>query len=243
MLSIILPTYNEATNISTLIPMIAKYMKKRVYEVVVVDDNSPDGTAHIARMLQTAGHPVRVIVRKRARGLASATVRGIRAAKYPLIAVMDSDMQHHPRYLPKMLRAIEQGADMAIGSRYVAGGCFRKLSLARQALSLAALCITKPLTGVNDPLGQFYMVRKAAVRTIQFRKQGFRLSIEIMVKGSVQRIVEVPIAFQKRFTGESKLNLGCALTDLLLILHLYGWKLARSARILLQRLPQSQTRL
>jgi dolichol-phosphate mannosyltransferase len=224
----ILPTYNEATNISTLVPLIAKHMRTRAYEVIVVDDNSPDGTAHIARTLQAHGYPVRVIVRKKVRGLASATLRGIRAAKYPLVAVMDSDMQHHPRYLPKMIRAIEKGADMAIGSRYVQGGCFKKLTFVRKVLSLAAVFITKPLTGVHDPLGQFYMVRKSALKKVRFQKIGFRLSMEIMVKGAIQKIVEIPIVFQKRFTGKSKLNLTAAFTDLMLIAHLYWWKLIHS---------------
>lgn len=207
--------------------MIDKYMKKWRYEIVVVDDNSLDGTAHIARMLQTTGYPVRVIVRKKDRGLASATLRGIRLAKYPYIAVMDSDMQHHPRYLLKMMKEIEKGADMVIGSRYVRGGCFKKLTFTRKILSQAALFLTKPLTGIHDPLGQFYIVRSDIVSKIPFKKIGFRLSMEIIVKGNVRNIKEIPIMFQKRFTGNSKLNMRSAVSDLVLVANLYWYKIVR----------------
>jgi dolichol-phosphate mannosyltransferase len=148
----------------------------------------------------------------------------MRAAKYPLIAVMDSDMQHHPRYLPKLIREIENGADMVIGSRYAKGGCFKKLPLARRLLSQLSIQLTKPLTSVHDPLGQFYVVRKSAIKHIDFARIGFRLSLEIMVKGTVKKIAEVPIIFQKRFTGKSKLNFQSAFADLALLAHLYSWK-------------------
>jgi dolichol-phosphate mannosyltransferase len=229
MVSIILPTYNEAGNLPVLIPLISKYLRGIRHEMIVVDDNSPDGTAGIARKYREKGLPVRVIVRKNERGLASATLRGIRTSKYSIVAVMDTDLQHNPKYLPQLYRALESGADMAIGSRYINGGSFSGWPLSRKLISKTALLLTKPLTSVHDPLGQFYMVRKKILENIAFENIGCRLSLEILANGTYDRVVEVPIEFGNRTYGESKvLTLKSVLQDSKLLGLLYVAKIKRT---------------
>ena len=151
MLSIILPTYNEAENIVKLISLIDKELEGVKYEIIVVDDDSPDGTAKKAHALSKQ-YPVTVILRENERGLASATKCGFNEAKYPLIGVMDSDLQHNPKYLKPMLAQIAHGADMVIGSRYLKDSAFDGWPIHRKLISKTGLLLAQPVTGVQDTL-------------------------------------------------------------------------------------------
>ncbi|MCB9790655.1 polyprenol monophosphomannose synthase [Candidatus Nomurabacteria bacterium] len=228
MISLILPTYNEAKNIPLLVPLVSQFLAEIKHEIIIVDDNSPDGTALEARKLSRAGFPVKVIVRKYERGLASATVRGFEASKYPILAVMDSDLQHNPKYLPLLYKAIQNGAQMAIGSRYTKGSAFDNWPLHRKLISKLALLVTRPLCKVKDPLGQFYMVRKDLIKDVKFEKKGLRLSLEILVKMNFTNVVEIPIKLEDRHAGESKvLSFKSAFKELKMTLVLYLWKYGR----------------
>ncbi len=228
MVSIILPTYNEAGNLPILIPLIARFLKNTKHEMVVVDDNSPDGTARVASELANKGYSVKVIVRKNERGLASATLRGIKEASFDIVGVMDTDLQHNPKYLPILLKQLESGADMAIGSRYTNGGSFDGWPLLRKFISKTALLLTRPLTPVKDPLGEFFMVRKKVLENVEFENIGCRLSLEILVKGTYDQVREVPIEFGNRAYGESKvLTTKTVLQDVKLLILLYAAKAKR----------------
>lgn len=194
--------------------------------MIVVDDNSPDGTAQTAQSLKKKGFPVRTITRINERGLASATYRGIKEAKYDIVAVMDTDLQHNPAYLPQLLSAIESGADMAIGSRYTKGASFDNWPLTRKLISQTALLLTRSLTGVKDPLGEFFMLRKKVLEDVHFENIGCRVALEILVKGKYHRVDEIPIEFGHRQYGESKvLKITTVIQDTMLLLILYEYKM------------------
>jgi dolichol-phosphate mannosyltransferase len=229
MISIILPTYNESGNLPKLVPLIDEALIGIKYQIIVIDDNSPDGTSKVAASLAEDGYPVQVITRYKQKGLASATVRGIKEAKYPIVGVMDSDLQHNPKYLPQMISKINEGADMVIGSRYIKGSAFDNWPLHRKLISKTGLLLTKPLTGVNDPLGQFYLVKRTALEGIKFSKIGLRLSMEILVKAKLNRVEEVPITFGQRYAGESKISIGAAWQDLLNVIRLYFYKIRKNS--------------
>jgi len=154
-LSIIVPTYNEAENIGELIERIETSLKGLDFEVIVVDDSSPDGTAEIAEELGRAYRNVKVIKRPRKMGLASAALEGMREAKYRLIAVMDADLQHPPELLPKLLERAKEGYDIVIASRYVKGGGVEGWSLWRRLISRGATLLAHALfletRKVKDP--------------------------------------------------------------------------------------------
>jgi dolichol-phosphate mannosyltransferase len=130
--SIIVPTYNERDNITPLLERIDTALSLQIpYEVIVVDDDSPDGTATIAESFSVK-YPVRVVVRKNDRGLASAVVQGFKQAKAPILTVIDADLQHPPEALPALLKELNNGADIAISSRYVPGGTIPRWGLKRK---------------------------------------------------------------------------------------------------------------
>jgi dolichol-phosphate mannosyltransferase len=163
-LSIIVPTYNEAENIGELIERIETSLKGLDFEVIVVDDSSPDGTAEIAEELGRAYRNVKVIKRPRKMGLASAALEGMREAKYRLIAVMDADLQHPPELLPKLLERAKEGYDIVIASRYVEGGGVEGWSFWRRLISRGATLLAHTLLpktrGVKDPMSGFFCVQK-----------------------------------------------------------------------------------
>lgn len=233
MISIILPTYNEAKNIAILIPLITEQLSSIKHELIVVDDNSPDGTAKVVRKLQRKGYPVRVFVRKHERGLASATVFGFKQAKYKLISVMDTDLQHNPKYLPQMINEITTtDIDMVVGSRYLKDSAFDKWPIHKKLLSKVGILLTRPLTKIKDPLTQFYIVRKDIVNNVSFLKSGFRTSLEILADRNVTNVTEVPIIFTNRIHGESKIDFKGAVRDLVVLLKLYRKRFLSNSLIL-----------
>jgi len=208
-ITLIIPTYNEKDNITPLIERIHLALSGYSYEIVLVDDNSQDGTMEIAESLASK-YPVRVIVRRGEKGLATAVVHGLKFASGQIIGVMDADLQHPPEVLPDLVRAIEAGADMAIASRYVLrGGCpnghlFRRTG-SRGALMLSHLLL--PTTRkIKDPLTGFFMFRKEPVAGKELKPIGYKISLEIMLMGDFRHIVEVPFIFQERSAGKSKLR-------------------------------------
>ena len=209
LVSFVVPTYNERQNLSRLVAAIAAYAPGP-YEIVVVDDASPDGTADLARDLATK-HPLRLVSRPAKGGLGSAYRDGFRAARGDVVFEMDADLSHDPRFVPALLRAIEDGADIAIGSRYVPGGrvlgwsAYRRLvsgvgnGLARSALGLRARDVTS---------GYRCYARAAADVVQDARSDGYAFQVEALhlARKRGLRVVEVPITFENRTVGKSKLG-------------------------------------
>jgi len=209
--SVIIPTYNEKDNIAPLLARIDKALSGYDYEVLIVDDNSSDGTIEIASELASR-YPVKVIVRQNERGLATAVVHGLRAASGRIIGVMDADLQHPPEVIPELIKALQGGADMVVASRYIEGGGCPNWGLSRKIISRVALVISHLLLPstrpVKDPLSGFFMFRRQNVDPEKLKPIGYKISLEVMLTGRFQRVVEVPYIFEDRSAGKSKLNPG-----------------------------------
>ena len=210
--SIILPTYNERENISVLIPQLSKILKDNniEYEIIVVDDNSPDKTWAKAQEL-SRDYPVRVFVRKKERGLSSAIIYGARRARYENIVVMDADLQHPPVYVPDIIRRLEKECELVVASRYMEGGGVSGWSMFRLFESKVALWIGKillpPLRKTSDPMSGFFGVKKKYLLNPRIKPRGFKLLVEVLVKNPGIKICDVPYVFRSRLKGESKLGI------------------------------------
>lgn len=210
--SIILPTFREAKNIPELIYRIAKIdFGNKVYEAIIVDDNSHDGTAEMTLELAKHYPWLKLIVRQGKKGLSEAVMEGLAQAKYPLCVVMDADLSHPPEKIPDILAALShQAVDFVIGSRYVAGGsCDEQWPIARQFVSHLAVFLARRLIAVpvKDPLSGFLAFRKQTYLSGNIAPIGWKIGLEIMVKCHCTRILEIPIHFSRRVNGYSKLTL------------------------------------
>ncbi|HLW59435.1 MAG TPA: glycosyltransferase [bacterium] len=209
-LSIIIPTYNEAETIGALVDRTTAALDGLDYELVVVDD-STDGTDRIVAGLAGTRPGLRLIHREGRGGLASAVIDGINAASGEVMCVLDADLQHPPEAVPWLHRALEHtGADLAVASRYVPGGR-SELSPLRQIVSRVAVALAQVLLrrarGISDPMSGFFAFRRRVVEGVRLRPLGFKILLEILVRGHVRRVVEVPYRFEVRHTGQSKLTL------------------------------------
>lgn len=213
MLSLVLPTYNEAKNLPLLLPQIIVALAHLPHEVIVVDDDSPDETWRVAQSL-TREHPaLRVLRRIGRRGLASAVVEGCALARGDVLAVMDADGQHDPRVLVALHRAIQEGAGIAVASRYRRGGRVDRFAGGRLLISRAATLIARLFCGirVSDPLSGFFALDRTLFQRIQphLHPRGFKILLEILTHLPRDvRIDEIPLVFGVRRFGESKLTAG-----------------------------------
>ena len=199
MFSIVIPTYNERKNIGKLISRINKICKKYRYEIIVVDDNSPDGTSEVVKKLNR--RTVKVITRKK-RGLTSAILDGIKKSRYDTICVMDADFSHDPFYIPEMIDAIKEN-DIVIGSRYIRGGRTVRWPMTRKAISYAATASVRPFVRVNDPLSGYIAFRKKTLKNAYINENAAKISLEILQKCKYKNIKEIPIVFSNRKKGKS----------------------------------------
>jgi dolichol-phosphate mannosyltransferase len=210
-LSIIVPTYNEAENIRELIERVETSLKSDAFEIIVVDDSSPDGTADIAEELGKVYGNVKVVKRPRKMGLASAILDGMRAAEYDLIAVIDADLQHPPELLPRLLEKAREGYDVVVASRYVEGGSIEGWSFWRRLVSKGAIFLAHALfsktKAVKDPMSGFFLFKKDVIGGVRLELLGYKLLLEILVRGRYCKVVEVPCIFRGRKKGKSKLSL------------------------------------
>jgi dolichol-phosphate mannosyltransferase len=211
-LTIVSPTYNERLNVRPFTLSIAKVMKDVPWEVIFVDDDSPDGTCAEIIALSREGFPVRVIRRIGRRGLASAVVEGAMSARSDIIAVMDSDMQHDEAKLPEMLRALtETDADVVVASRMIEGGGMGDWSAGRQKMSALATQASRLLVGqtLTDPMSGYFMTRRSVFdRTIyDLSQQGYKILLDILSSSSTKlKVVEIPYVFRSRARGSSKID-------------------------------------
>ena len=213
LLSVVLPTFNEAANICEVIRRAenaARTILGERFEIIVVDDDSPDGTGELAEAEGQALSNVRVIHRARRQGLAGAILQGFGSAGGATLAVMDADLQHPPEDLISLWDRMRGGADLAIMSRYAAHASVSGRGRLRRAASDIAVGLTHALLpgtcNLSDPISGFFMVRRAAIADIDFSPIGFKLLPEILARGRQQVIAEVPLTFAQRHAGRSKME-------------------------------------
>jgi dolichol-phosphate mannosyltransferase len=211
-LTLVIPTFNEHENIPVLVNRLEAVLQGYKWEVIFVDDDSPDGTANVVRDIAADNPRVRCIQRLRRRGLASACIEGILASSSPFVAVMDADMQHDESILPEMLKTIQEDQiDLVIGSRYASGGSTGELAPFRvwiscQATKLSRLVLRYPIA---DPMSGFFMLRRTFFEQImrKLSGKGFKILLDIIISaGKDIKIRELPYTMRKRIRGESKLD-------------------------------------
>ena len=219
----VVPTYKEAQNLPVLYGRLRQALDAvgRPFELLVVDDDSPDGTAEVVAAL---GANARCIVRKGERGLATAVIRGIASAAHPIVVVMDADLSHPPEIVPALVDRLEGGERFAIGSRYVEGGRTQDWSFLRAINSWGATVLARPLTRTRDPMSGFFAVRQADVPIDALNPIGYKIALEILVKAGIRDPAEVPIVFTDRLHGESKMGLGEQTRYLRHLHRLYGYR-------------------
>jgi len=206
-LSLVIPTYNEKENIQRLIKKIQEEFKENRIngEIIIVDDNSPDGTGKILENLNKKQKNLKVIHRNGKLGLSSAVLEGWKIASGKVLGVMDADLSHSPEKIKELFRPIEKGeADFTIGSRYIKGGKIEGWNLKRRLMSKTATLLSRVYTKVKDPMTGFFMIKKNVIKNVDLNPKGFKILLEIIVKGKYQNIKEVPITFINRVEGKSK---------------------------------------
>ena len=223
-LSVVVPTFNERDNVAKLYRKLEATLTGIAWEVVFVDDNSPDRTWEVVRDLARRDSRVRCIRRIGRRGLSGACIEGILASSAPYAAVMDADLQHDETQLPKMLSLLESGqAELVVGSRYVEGGSADSFDKQRAGFSAFATSIARRVLGVAvaDPMSGFFMIRRDKFEQLapQLSTQGFKILLDIVATAhGGLKTVEVPFTFGTRLHGESKLDSMVALDFLGLVL-------------------------
>jgi dolichol-phosphate mannosyltransferase len=223
-LSVVVPTFKERDNVRKLFCKLEAALKGIAWEVVYVDDNSPDGTWEVVRELARQDSRVRCIRRIGRRGLSGACIEGILASCAPYAAVMDADLQHDETQLPKMLSLLESGtAELVIGSRYVEGGSADSFNKQRASASAFATEVAKRALGVKvaDPMSGFFTIRRDRFEELapQLSTQGFKILLDVIATAHGKlKTVEVPFTFGSRLHGESKLDSMVALDFLGLVL-------------------------
>jgi dolichol-phosphate mannosyltransferase len=222
--SIVVPTFNERDNVTVLYRRLAATLEGIPWEVVFVDDNSPDGTWEVVRGLARQDSRVRCIRRIGRRGLSGACIEGILAASAPYAAVIDADLQHDEAQLPKMVALLQSGdAELVVGSRYIEGGSADSFNKQRAGASAFATEIARRVLQVEikDPMSGFFMIRRDLFEQFapQLSTQGFKILLDIVAtaKGKL-RTIEIPYTFGSRQHGESKLDSMVALDFLGLVL-------------------------
>ena len=212
--SLIIPSYNESGNIQELVKILSGLLDSEIpgeYELIVVDDDSPDGTWKLAQKL-TAQYPqLRVMRRQREKGLSTAVIRGWQVARGEILGVIDADLQHPPEVLLQLWRETEKGADLAVASRHVEGGGVSEWSFIRRFLSrgaqmLGLIILPEVIGRLSDPMSGYFMVRRDAIVGQVMSPVGYKILIEVTGRGRIRWIGEVGYIFQERQSGESKVT-------------------------------------
>lgn len=212
-ISVIIPTFNEAANIKQIVSRCLRALSDYDMTILVVDDDSPDGTTEVARELFGGDERVRIIRRTEDPGLAQSVTDGFQHAQCEYCAVIDADLQHPPEKLPALLGELENGAQIAIGSRYVDDGCIENWSAFRKITSkggnLLAKLVLEEARWVSDPMSGFFAIQREVVENAELDPQGYKILLEVLSKGTFtpNRVREVPHVFSERKRGESNLTL------------------------------------
>ncbi|BAZ28105.1 GtrA family protein [Cylindrospermum sp. NIES-4074] len=220
-LSLVIPTYKERDNIQNVVRILSQLLDEAMsttgcayaidYELIVVDDDSPDRTWEVAQSLIAEYPQLRVMRRQQERGLSSAVIRGWQVARGNVLGVIDGDLQHPPEVLMELFRKIEGGADLAVASRHVEGGGVSSWSIVRRFLSrgaqvLGLIILPGVLGRVTDPMSGYFMVRRQAIAGATLNPVGYKILLEVIGRGNVEEIAEVGYVFCERKEGESKVT-------------------------------------
>jgi dolichol-phosphate mannosyltransferase len=225
-LTIVVPTYKEAENLPHLIDRVAKVRESSGLDIdmLIMDDNSRDGSAELVEARPEKW--LKIVVRTTDRGLSPAVLEGLRRAEGDILVCMDADLSHPPEVLPTMVAKLDEGADFVLGSRYAPGGTTSDdWGVLRWLNSRVATLMARPLTDVRDPMSGFFALRRASFeRGVELNPIGYKIGLELIVKCRCERVVEIPIHFEDRRFGESKLTLRQQLLYLQHLRRLYIFK-------------------
>ena len=228
LVSIIVPTWNERENIVPLLEALRLALNGAEYEVLVVDDGSPDGTGAAVTDDARKHSAVRLVQRNRKMGLSSAVLEGVEHAAGGIVVMMDADFSHDPRLLPILVRELQSGSDVVIGSRYVRGGRVEGWPFHRRIGSVMLSRLARVVfdLDVQDPLGGFVAFRREVLEglTTRFSARGFKLLLEVLATRPLLRVREVPITFVDRTRGKSKLGVREIREFALLCYRLVRWR-------------------
>ncbi|MDO8873222.1 MAG: glycosyltransferase family 2 protein [Methanoregula sp.] len=209
-LTVIIPTYKEEANIRNIVTEVDAVFKRNNLngEILVVDDNSPDGTISIVNEIKKTRPNVNIIVRLVDHGLSQSVAEGFVQASSDILVVIDADLSHPPALIPVMYTEIMDGNDIVIGSRYMEGGGIKKWPLKRRVISLGATFLGRLLfPDVSDPVSGFFAVRKSVVAKAALKPRGYKILLEVLGKGTWEKDKEIPFEFVDREIGSSKLKL------------------------------------
>ena len=215
--SIIIPTYNERDNLSELLERIQRSVGSLdfPYEVLVVDDDSPDETWKVAARY-SENYSVRILRRKGKRGLATAVLEGIKKSYYDIVVVMDGDLQHPPEMIPKLISVVSDGADISICSRFVEKETLEQFGLFRRSMSkgadLIARTLFRQLRSIKDIESGFFAFHKDVIAHANLNPVGYKILLEILVQGDYKTVSEIPYRFDQRRAGASKLGINAAIS-------------------------------
>lgn len=229
--SIIIPTFNEGENIKNMILEIKKVFEKAKIkgEVIVVDDNSPDGTGKIAEDVKkkdsSKNFGIKIIVRKKDRGLSTAVIEGFKHSEEDIIGVIDADFSHPVSKIPDLVKAIEEGYDIALGSRYIDEGGIKDWSFKRRMISKGATLLSRGLTSVKDPMSGFIFLKKKILTGAEFNPKGYKIALEIIVKTKSKKVKEIPYVFTDRRAGQSKMGFREIKNYMIHLFFLYSYKI------------------
>lgn len=207
-LALVVPTYDERDRLPDLVRAIFDVYRTAGIdgELVIVDDNSPDGTGEVADDLALR-YPIRVIHRAGKLGLGTAVIDGFNASDAEYVGVIDADLSHPPDRVPRMLRAIQDAhADLVIGSRYVPGGGTKNWEVSRVLMSKFACLLARGLTPVKDVTSGFFLIRRELAQGVTISAGGFKICLELLIRSAPQLVIEVPYVFIGRTAGKSKMN-------------------------------------
>jgi len=229
MISIVIPTYNEAENIGDLLKRIIEALGKLSvdYEILVVDDASQDGTAGAAeKVLGVSGRVIRRVSDKKS--LSLSVLDGIKESKGNAVVIMDADGSHPPELIPVFIKKLQEGYDLVIGSRYVKGGGTKGFPFTRKFISGFACLLGRLLTRVKDNTSGFFCIKKAALESVNLTPDGFKIGLEVFVKANYTSFIEVPYNFSDRIKGKSKLKPKVVAQYLKQIMGLLAYKISRN---------------
>jgi dolichol-phosphate mannosyltransferase len=237
-IALVIPTLHEVESLGVLLDRVLRALKSSgaAFEILVVDDDSRDGTEELVKAYAREDERIRLLIRKGERGLSGAILHGWQHTDAGILAVMDADMQHPPHMLSDLVRAMQQGNDLVVGSRYACGGRLGEWNPARKFISAAAVWVTLPIQRASlrvcDPMSGFFMVRRRCIQSLMFQATGFKLLLEILVRGHLTSVCEVPFSFGSRAAGKSKASIKVALDYLQLLVRLYAIRFGRGAAVI-----------